>query len=48
MLDQSLYSEEKLGLFNPVLSQAVNEDTVRLSMGTVIQQGLRIAERQFL
>ena len=36
MLDQSLYSEEELGLFNPVLSQAVNEDTVRLSMGTVI------------
>ena len=31
-----------------VLSQAVHEDTVRLSMGTVIQQGPRIAERQFL
>jgi len=31
-----------------VLSQAVHEDTVRLSMGTVIQQGTRIAERQFL
>jgi len=31
-----------------VLSQAVHEDTVRLSIGTVIQQGPRIAERQFL
>jgi len=28
-----------------VLSQAVHEDTVRLSMGTIIQQGPRIAER---
>ena len=33
---------------HPVLSQAVHEDTVRLSMGTVIQQGPRIAERPFL
>ena len=31
-----------------VLSQAVHEDTVRLSMGTIIQQGPRIAGRQLL
>ena len=31
-----------------VLSQAVHEDTVHLSMGTMIQQGPRIAGRQFL
>jgi len=38
---------ERYGLAG-VLSQAVHEDTVRLSIGTVIQQGPRIAERQFL
>ena len=36
------------GTGKTVLSQAVYEDTVRLSMGTIIQQGPRIAGRQLL